>query len=209
MRDVAMGRERGTVAASLDTLEVCSFKTVWRCEQWSEEAVRFVRDRLELPGDVGVSSELLRLHVGEAEAVREIAGNLLVNGGITRLLNLLVAAGGTAFNNANAFTGVGDSTTAAAATDSDLGAGAGSTHRLFKAMNGGFPSVSAQTATFASDFVSADANFAWQEWGLTAGASSASGNGFLTPTTLLNHKITSLGTKVTGTWTLTTTATIS
>ena len=45
-------------------------------------------------------------------SVVDIDGNMLLTAGITALWNLLIAAGGTAFNNANARIGVGDSSTA-------------------------------------------------------------------------------------------------
>ena len=51
--------------------------------------------------------------------VREAEGNILVNAGIGLLEDLLIGAGGTAYSNANAYIGVGDSTTAATAAQTD------------------------------------------------------------------------------------------
>jgi len=76
-------------------------------------------------------------------------------------------------------------------------------------MNATFPSRSSQTVSWQSDFTSSEANFAWAEWTIAAGATTASGSGFLVGTTNLNRKVSSLGTKVTGTWTLTGQVTIS
>jgi len=135
---------------------------------------------------------------GNLYAVEHIDGNLLLNAGITLLLNLLIGAGGTAYNNANAYIGVGDSTTAAAATQTGL---QGST-TTFKAMDATYPTVSGQTVTFRSTFGSSDANIAWEEFTIV-NASSDSG-------TNLNRKVENHGTKASGdSWVISATVTIS
>lgn len=161
-----------------------------------------------MPISEGIPSAVLRdlLKLDPEEGAEEIHGNLLVNEGIARLLDLLIAAGGVAYNNANAFIGVGDSATAEAATQTDLQA---ATNHFYKAMNATFPSRASQTVSWQSDFVSAEANYVWNEWSISAGATTASGGGFTTGTTNLNRKVQSLGTKATGTWTLTGQVTIS
>lgn len=125
--------------------------------------------------------------------------NVLANAGITALLQLLTAAASpTAFSNAAGFLGVGDSNTAAAASQTDLQA---ATNKLRKAMDATFPSVSAQTATWKSTFASSDANFAWEEWAIFNASSSG---------TMLNRKATTMGTKASGTsWALTVTVTVA
>ena len=131
-------------------------------------------------------------------AVENIDGNLLLNAGVTLLLNLLIGAGGTAYNNANAYIGVGESTTAAAATQTGL---QGST-TTFKAMDSGYPSATNQTVTFRATFGSADANIAWNEFTIV-NASSDSG-------TNLNRKVESHGTKASGdSWVISATITVS
>jgi hypothetical protein len=129
--------------------------------------------------------------------VRELDGNLLVNVGIQLLLDKLIGAAGTVFDATNAYVGVGDSTTAAAASQTDLQA---ATNKLRKGMEATFPSRSGQTMSWKASFGSAEANFAWQEWGIF-NASTAG--------TMLNRKVESLGTKATGTWTLQGDVTIS
>lgn len=136
---------------------------------------------------------------GEHYEKNIIEGNLLLNEGITRLLNLLIGGGGTAFNNASSYLGVGDSTTAAAATQTGLQA---ATNKLYKAMEATYPSIAAQTVTWRSVFGSSEANFAWQEFTVANGNSDASEN--------LNRKVSAQGTKASGqTWQLDLTITFS
>ncbi|MBK8200200.1 MAG: hypothetical protein IPK75_17785 [Acidobacteria bacterium] len=141
--------------------------------------------------------------------VRE--GNLLMYGGVSCLWQCLIGNGtGTAgqtltfFNNANATIGVGDSTTAAAATQTDLQA---ATNKLRKAQDATYPqhtdatTSGAASIVFKSTFGSADANFAWQEWAIFNGAAGGR---------MLNRKVESLGTKASGTtWALTVTLTLA
>ena len=135
---------------------------------------------------------------GAPSDVREADGNILVNAGIALMLDLLIGAGGTVYSNANAYLGVGDSTTAAAAGQTDLQA---ATNKLRKAMDATFPQRSGQTLTFRSTVATADANFSIQEQA-TFNASSAG--------TMLNRKVTDLGTKTSAsTLQLTMTVTIS
>ncbi len=129
----------------------------------------------------------------------KIEGNLLLNEGITELLNLLIGATATAFNNANSYIGVGDSTTAEAASQTDLQA---TTNKLYKAMSATYPSVSGQTVTFQSAFTGTDANYAWQEFTVSNTSSGTGKN--------LNRKVSAQGTKTSGqTWTVQLTVTLS
>jgi len=103
------------------------------------------------------------------------------------------------FKNANARIGVGDSTTAADATQTDLQAAA---NKTYKGQDAGYPTSTAQKATFKSSFGDSEANYAWNEWVIK----SVSG----TPTNIcLNRKVESLGTKPSGTWTLEISITLS
>jgi hypothetical protein len=123
--------------------------------------------------------------------------NAYVNAGGALFLNLLAAAGGTAFNNANAYIGVGDSSTATTAPMTDIQA---STNKLRKAMDATFPSLSGQIMTWRSTFGSSDANFAWQEVALFNASTSG---------TMLSRGVSSLGTKASGTsWVMSYTITI-
>lgn len=136
---------------------------------------------------------------GESYKTTEFEKNILVNAGINVLTNLLAGGGGTAFNNANAYIGVGDSATAAAASQTDLQA---ATNKLRKGMNASFPTYgTSQVIVFESDFTSAEANYAWAEFAVFNAASGA---------TMLNRKTSTEGTKTSGqTWRVTITITIS
>jgi hypothetical protein len=135
---------------------------------------------------------------GAPADVREADGNLLVNAGIALMLDLLIGAGGTVYSNANAYLGVGDSTTAAAAGQTDLQA---ASNKVRKAMDSTYPQRSSQTLTFRSTFATTDANFSIQEQAIFNASSSG---------TMLNRKVTDLGTKTSAsTLQLTMTVTIS
>lgn len=129
-----------------------------------------------------------------------IEGNLLLNEGITEFLALLAGTGGTAFSNSNARLGVGDSTTAAGATQTALQA---ATNKLYKTMEAGYPQVSNQSVVFRAVFGSAEANFAWEEFSVMNGADEGTAKN-------LNRKVSSQGTKASGqTWQLDLTITFS
>jgi hypothetical protein len=103
----------------------------------------------------------------------------------------------TKLNNANAYIGVGNGTTAFAAAQTDL-QGASKTR---KAMDATYPSRSGGSITLRSTFGSADANHAWEEWGVFNASSSGQ---------MLSRKVESLGTKVSGaTWEFTVTLTFA
>ena len=130
-----------------------------------------------------------------------IPGNLLVYGGASNLWECLIGNGtGTAaqtltyFNNANAAIGVGDSSTAAAATQTDLQA---SVNKLRVGMNGGYPSHTdgvtsgAATITWQSTFGSSQGNYTWAEAGIFNCSTAATGR-------MLNRLVQALGQKSSG-----------
>ena len=123
--------------------------------------------------------------------VKEVEGNLALNEGIGEFLLLLTGGSATAYNNANSRLGVGDSTTAAAATQTDLQA---ATNKLYQAVDATYPTIAAQTVTWRTTFGTSAANYAWEEYTVDNGATAAKN---------LNRKVSSLGTKLSGqTWVL-------
>lgn len=122
----------------------------------------------------------------------------ITNAGAVLAATALINDSATFLNNANAYLGVGDSTTAFSAAHTDLQA---ATNKLRKAMDATYPQRSSNVLTFRSTFGTSDANFAWQEWGVFN--ASASG-------TLFSRKVESLGTKTSAqTWILTATITVA
>lgn len=122
----------------------------------------------------------------------------LTDAGRNHMLGLMIGEALTAFNNANAHLGVGDSSTAFSAAQTDLQA---STNKLRKAMDATYPSRATNVLTARSTFGTSEANFAWQEWGLFNGSS---GN------VMASRKVESLGTKTSAqSWQLTATITFT
>lgn len=128
----------------------------------------------------------------------EWEGNVLLNEGISELIDLICGLGSpTAFNNANARLGVGNDATAPSASQTGL-LGAS---QLYKGMNAGYPQKSGQDSIWQSDFVDGEAEFAWNEETVENGVAAAIN---------LNRQNTALGTKPSGqTWRLTGTITWS
>lgn len=136
---------------------------------------------------------------GEAFETVEVPGNALLGEGITAMLTLITGGAETAYNNANAYLGVGDSTTAESSAHTDLQA---TTNKLYKAMSASYPQVSGSTMTFRAVFGSTDANYAWNEF-TVSNASSGTGKN-------MNRKVSAQGTKAAGqTWTLDLTITLA
>lgn len=125
----------------------------------------------------------------------------ITDAGRNHMVQATIGGAVTAFNNANSYIGVGNSTTAFAAGQTDLQAAAGATNQLRKAMDATYPSGATNVIQFRSTFAVGDANFAWNEWGVFNAASGG---------TMLNRKVESLGTKTnTQTWQFTVTLTFT
>lgn len=140
----------------------------------------------------------------------EIEGNILTIGGASIQWQTLIGNGTTTagqaltyFNNANAYIGVGASTTAAADTQTDL-----ITTPTRKAMDATYPlhtdttgTAGSKSITFRATFTTSDANIAWNEWGVFNASTAGR---------MLNRKVESLGTKTSAaTWVLTITLSLA
>lgn len=121
----------------------------------------------------------------------DVGRNLMIDG--------IVGTAVTAFDNTNSRIGVGDSATAFSASQTDLQAGA---NKLRKGMEATYPTRSTNVLTFRSLFTTAEANYAWNEWGVFNAAAGA--------TSMLSRKVESLGTKPgSQSWQFTVTLTIT
>jgi len=156
-------------------------------------------------------------------AITEVDGNMIVNGGLGRINNLIIGTGSTAaFTASQSVIGVGSSSTAEARSQTDLQATAGAGNRWMQATSVA-PTVTTTTNTndtisCGSSFATGDANFAWNEWCWvvstgTITATSAVLSGTVpgsTGNTMLNRKVASMGTKASGAvWVFTTTVTLA
>lgn len=121
--------------------------------------------------------------------------NCLLNTGIDEMWDLIVGDSANHFSEAKAQLGVGNSSTAANASQTDL-LGASKT---YKGMESGYPTSTDQKITLKASFGDAEANYDWNEW---VAKQSDSGK-------CLNRKVDSLGTKTGGTWTLEVAITLS
>jgi hypothetical protein len=124
--------------------------------------------------------------------VIEGEGNCLLNSGIDEIWDLVtgdVSGSDHIFDNTHAQIGVGDSDTAAEATQTDLQA---ASNKTYKGMESGYPLSTSQKVTFKASFGDAEANYTWNEWVVKQQTSAK----------CLNRKVENLGTKSSGTWTL-------
>lgn len=191
---------------------------VWHCrtrlEKWDVPRLDLApADLVTLDQLSGEEQVRLLRALGIAPRVDEREGNLLMYGGASCQWQTLMGNGTTTagqaltyFSNAQAAIGVGDSTTAAAATQTNLQA---ATNKLRKAMDATYPTHTdgvvsgAATATYRSTFATGDANYAWQEWGVFNSATDGTGR-------MLNRKVESLGTKTSAAaWTFTVALTLA
>lgn len=155
----------------MDVREAFKHKTTWRIKKFAND---------------------LDWKNGKPFSESKFDGNVLLNEGIDELCSLIATTGGTLWNAANAYLGVGNGITAEAPTDTGL-LGAS---KLYKAMDGTYPQIGSQKVTWRSTFTSGEANFAWEEFTVANSGSDAGDN--------LNRKTSTEGTKTAGqTWELT------
>lgn len=107
----------------------------------------------------------------------------ITTAGATLLAGALIGGSFTPFNNANAFIGIGDSTTAFSAAQTDLQAAA---NKYRQGMDAGFPTIASNVITFQTTVPNANADFNWQEIGIF----NASSGG-----TMFNRFLSAIGTK--------------
>jgi hypothetical protein len=143
------------------------------------------------------SDEDVRL--GRPCLVGEPFHNIFVNTGLAEVWKLITAQGGTAFSNANAYLGVGDSNAAPAVGQTDLQA---AVNKLRVAMNVAYPNAPVNgLEQWQSDFTGAQANYSWQEFAVFNAAAAG---------VMMDRAISNQGTKTAGqTWRLTFSFTLS
>jgi hypothetical protein len=168
--------------------------------EWTIDKFDDVDQRIARATQAGKPIRLVRAMFPERFIRRDkFKGNLLLNGGINVAWGLICGAGGTAFNNANAYIDVGDSAAVAAPTQTGIQA---LTNRLAKAMDSSYPLAAAnQQEVWRSTFASADANWVWNEIVVSNANDFVHG---------LNRLVQNMGTKASGaTWVVSLTITLS
>lgn len=138
-----------------------------------------------------------------ADTARKIAGfdpdevvcvgqNIILDTGANEMLKLITGIGGTAFNAANSYIYVGtDSTAENASQTGVISTGA---NRAYAGMDTGYPIVSSRQMVYRASFGDTSANFAWNEAAILNGTGANA--------VAMNRKVSTLGTKASGTWTL-------
>ena len=107
----------------------------------------------------------------------------ITSAGATLVAAAVIGGTYTPYNNANAYVGVGDSTTAFAASQTDLQS---ASNKYRQVCDSGFPTIAGNVLTFQITVVAANAAFSWQEFGIF----NASTGG-----TMFNRFLSAIGTK--------------
>jgi hypothetical protein len=206
--------ERLVVGAVAPAMDAAGIHTDFQVERWDAEQTDWVMKKIiaenrDLPGLELTPRLFRRLGVRPYSVTIDRDCNLVVQAGWVALLGGV--AGTTMspkFGAANARIGVGTSSTAAAFANTTLtgDTGAGSTTSYFKLCSGA-PAIatgsSPPTLTFTAVFGTAQANFAWNEFGSDAGTADSVSN-TTTGGTFFNRGVSAQGTKAAGqTWTAT------
>lgn len=192
MQDVTLMNDTASIVAEPEHHDAVRWICDWKIDKFEN-----------VPAELhGLSGEDQVRHLVSAGVVPDETidrhGNLLMYGGASALWQALIG-GGTAtagqtltfFNNANAAIGVGDSTAATVATQTNLQA---STNLVRQPVDSTYPQqtdgvvVGSASIVFRATFATGSANWAWNEWGVFNSATPATGR-------MLNRKVESLGTK--------------
>jgi|YelNatPaOPRAMG01_1025707.scaffolds.fasta_scaffold18459_2 hypothetical protein len=126
-----------------------------------------------------VKYRVIKRRVGEQKPyiIDETEHNCFLVEGMNEMWNLILGLTATPFSSANAYIGVGDSSTAEDESQTGLQA---TTNKYYKAMATGYPKGPADAgdkkAVFRSVFASGEAEFAWNEVTVANGGSDAAKN---------------------------------
>lgn len=161
-----------SLCKGLGISEHSQWRVEWKVEKWLDTARKIAGFE---PDDVVYDTQ-----------------NIILDVGANEMLKLISGTGGTAFSSANAYIFVGtDTSTENAAQTGVLATGS---NRAYAKIDSGYPSVSGRQLVYRASFGDNEANFAWNEASIT--------NGIGTNSISMNRKVSPLGTKTTGTWTI-------
>lgn len=143
------------------------------------------------------------------DSIKVAEGNALVNNGRQRIGDLYIGSG-QAFTTTRGVSGVGDSSTATAQSQTTLQAGS---NTFYKGLDGA-PVSTVGVLTASTTFATNEANYVWNEWcwaiATATPVASATFNTATTTGIMVNRAVQALGTKVSGAiWTLNATVTLT
>lgn len=172
--DIAkLNRLYSKLCKTMGISEHSQWRVEWQLEKWFDTARKVAGNA---PDEVLTDSQNIILDTGANEMLKLITGT----------------TGATAYSSANAYIYVGTNTTAENASQS--GVLATGTSRAYAYMDAGYPVVTGRQMIFRASFGDTSANFAWNE------ASIVNGTG--ANAVSMNRKVSNMGTKASGTWTL-------
>lgn len=152
--------------------EHSQWRVEWQVEKWADTARKLAGFA---PDEVAIDTQ-----------------NIILDVGANEMLKLISGTGGTAYNSANTYIYVGTSNTPENA--SQTGVVATGSNRAYASVDTGYPVVNGRQMIYRASFSDDQANFAWNEASIV--------NGIGTSAVSMNRKVSPLGTKTTGTWTL-------
>jgi hypothetical protein len=197
LRECARGKE---IVMGINGQVPIREKGLWKAK-WAIYAFKDPGNRIaKLARRGALIDDLIEKNRSKFLGVKEVEGNLLLNAGINQIWCLVCGTGGTQWTNALAYMAVGISTVAENATQAALG-GTGTAGSATATMDATYPTYgTSQLATWRATFGTAVANFAWNEIAVLNGAAG----------TLMNRKVSAMGTKASGTtWVATLQITLS
>lgn len=182
--------------------------TLFRAEKWDSDQIEWAQGKLpHQPGWEPAAQHFRRLRVRPFEVYEKPDCNLVLNAGWQLLMNGIGGTAVTKYTTTSGRIGGGISSTAAAATQTDLQAATGAANRQWEMLSSN-PTVGSTGAAgliFAATFPTTDGNFAWAEFGVDQGVAAGTG---ASTATMLNRGLASPGTKTSAqTWNVTVTIT--
>lgn len=212
--DKGFGADAMGIAASCPMAESGIERTMLMVQKWDADQTRWMARRLDVPEHARIPAHLFhnaRVHPYDTFVYH---GNLITRAGWNQLfVGGVFGTTPTKFSTTVGRIGIGTSTSAAAATDTNLLSvtglsGSGSNWILCGANPVVTTTATPCTVVFTATFGANDAVGAWQEFGIDQGtANSTAGTPTVTAVApLMNHSTNiGAGTKAGGTWTATAT----
>lgn len=208
---------RAAAVAQLPTHDGINWRAFAHVEKFSPDQARWAEAHAREAVDISLAEFLRSTGAPEMGHASE-AGNLVVTEGLNQITQLIIGSGGVSFNITHGLVAVGDSSTAAAVSDTYVTATFTSGSNCYQNPNdASWPTQSNGVINSQSTFGSSVAVFAWNGWGWAIYNGTAAANATLSAhgtgsnqAVLVNHKIASLGTKGSGAaWVFSTSVTLS